>query len=54
MEVGGETFAARASVAEGADRDRLYARHAAVHPSFTDYQQRTSRVIPVVVLDRLT
>ena len=53
VEVGGETFAARASVVEGAERERLYERHAEVHPSFTDYQRRTSRVIPVVVLDRL-
>lgn len=53
LEVGGETFQARAHVASGPERDGLYARHAEVHPGFTDYQQRTSRVIPVVVLERL-
>ncbi len=53
VEAGGETFRARATVIDGAERDRLYARHAAMHPSFTEYQQRTSRVIPVVVLERM-
>ncbi len=53
VEAGGETFRARAVVIEGAERDRLYAQHAAMHPSFTEYQQRTSRVIPVVALERI-
>jgi deazaflavin-dependent oxidoreductase (nitroreductase family) len=53
VEAGPETFDARASVAEGAERDRLYAAHAAIHPGFNDYRQRTSRVIPVVLLERL-
>jgi len=52
-EVGGERFKARAIVVEGAERDRLYAAHAAAYPQFNDYQQRTSRVIPVVLLERL-
>jgi deazaflavin-dependent oxidoreductase (nitroreductase family) len=53
VEVGGETFEARARVTEGAERDRLFAAHAAAHPTFAEYQKRTSRVIPVVVLERL-
>ena len=53
VEVGGETFKARAIVVEGADRDRLYAAHAAAYPQFNDYQERTSRVIPVVLLERV-
>ncbi len=53
VEVGGETFRATAHVVEGAERDRLYAQHAAMHPNFTDYQARTGRVIPVVVLERI-
>ncbi|MDA8202534.1 MAG: nitroreductase/quinone reductase family protein, partial [Chloroflexi bacterium] len=48
-----ETFRATAHVVEGAERDRLYAQHAAMHPNFTDYQARTGRVIPVVVLERI-
>jgi F420H(2)-dependent quinone reductase len=46
-------FKARARAAEGAERDRLFAQHAAINPGFSDYQKRTSRVIPVVVLERI-
>lgn len=53
VELGGETFQARASIAEGEDRDRLYAAHAAEHPAFKDYEAKTTRVIPVVRLDRI-
>ncbi len=53
VEVGGETFDARARLATGAERDRLFARHAALNPNFSEYQRRTTRIIPVVVLGRL-
>lgn len=53
VEFGTETFQARASVAEGAERDRLYAAQAAIMPAFNEYQEKTSRVIPVVVLERV-
>jgi len=53
VEVGGETFPARAVVTGGAERERLFAAHAAANPTFTDYQRRTTRVLPVVVLERL-
>ena len=53
VEVGGETFKARAKVAGGTERDRLFAAHATAFPQFNDYQQRTSRVIPVALLKRL-
>jgi deazaflavin-dependent oxidoreductase (nitroreductase family) len=53
VEVGPEKFQARASTAEGAERERLYAAHAAERPVFLEYQQKTSRLIPVVVLERL-
>ena len=52
VEVGAETFPARATIAEGAERDRLYAQHAAQMPGFADYQQKTTRQIPVVILTR--
>jgi deazaflavin-dependent oxidoreductase (nitroreductase family) len=51
VEVGGETFEARARVTEGAERDRLFAQRAAASPNFAEYQKKTTRVIPVVVLD---
>ena len=53
VEVGSETFPARARVTEGAERDRLFAERAAASPNFAEYQRRTARVIPVVVLERL-
>jgi deazaflavin-dependent oxidoreductase (nitroreductase family) len=48
---GTERFAASARVAEGAERERLYAAQAAVMPGFAEYQRKTSRQIPVVVLE---
>jgi deazaflavin-dependent oxidoreductase (nitroreductase family) len=53
VERGGETFAARARVTEGAERDRLFAQRAADSPNFVEYQRKTTQVIPVVVLERL-
>jgi deazaflavin-dependent oxidoreductase (nitroreductase family) len=54
VEVGGETFEARATaVTGGPERDRLYAQHAQGYPAFLEYQRKTERVIPVVVLERL-
>ena len=52
VEVDGERFDATATVADGSERRRLYDQHAALHPSFTDYETRTERVIPVIVLQR--
>ena len=53
LETGAETFQARARVADGEERERLYAAQAAVMPQFSEYQGRTSRQIPVVVFERL-
>jgi deazaflavin-dependent oxidoreductase (nitroreductase family) len=53
VEIPGETFAARAVVAGTADRERLYAAHAAMMPAFNEYQTKTTRVIPVVSLERI-
>ncbi|MGH2633179.1 MAG: nitroreductase family deazaflavin-dependent oxidoreductase [Tepidiformaceae bacterium] len=50
LEVGTEKFNARASAVEGPERDRLYARQAAEMPAFSDYEKKTTRRIPVVVL----
>ncbi|MBA4180377.1 MAG: nitroreductase family deazaflavin-dependent oxidoreductase [Anaerolinea sp.] len=52
VEVGTEKFIARASVADSAERDRLYAQQAEMMPAFSEYQQKTARQIPVVVLQR--
>jgi deazaflavin-dependent oxidoreductase (nitroreductase family) len=53
VEVAGDRFEARARVASGEERDRLYAAQAAIMPGFAEYQRRTSRQIPVVVLERI-
>jgi deazaflavin-dependent oxidoreductase (nitroreductase family) len=52
VEVGAERFAAKARVAEGAERRRLYDLQASRMPAFSEYEKRTSREIPVVVLER--
>ncbi|MGI8926006.1 MAG: nitroreductase family deazaflavin-dependent oxidoreductase [Tepidiformaceae bacterium] len=53
VELGKEKFTARASVPEGAERDRLYAQQAATMPAFNEYQEKTTRRIPAVVLERV-
>lgn len=53
VEVGGERFRARAHVMPEPDRRRLYDRHAAENPTFRTYEQKTTRRIPVVALERL-
>jgi deazaflavin-dependent oxidoreductase (nitroreductase family) len=53
VEAGPEKFQARAVVVEGAERDRLWAERVETYPAFGEYQQRTSRRIPVVLLERL-
>ncbi|WIG61278.1 MAG: AclJ [Ktedonobacterales bacterium] len=53
VELGTERFQARATVAEGQERERLYAQHAALMPGFAEYQRKTTRQIPVVLLDRV-
>lgn len=52
VELPGETFEARAEVAPPAERDRLYADRVAAMPGFAEYQEKTDRVIPVVLLTR--
>jgi deazaflavin-dependent oxidoreductase (nitroreductase family) len=50
---GTETFKARAHIVESrAERDRLYTEMSKIWPSFLEYQTRTDRLIPVVVLRR--
>lgn len=52
LQVGPEVFAARARTAQGAERASLWQHMAALYPPFLDYQNKTSREIPVVVLER--
>ena len=54
VEVLGEEFKARARVAEGAEHDQLYAAQAAEMPTFAEYQKKTERKIPAIVLERIS
>jgi deazaflavin-dependent oxidoreductase (nitroreductase family) len=49
---GTETFAATARVTSGEERDRLFRAQATLMPNFDEYAAKTTRVIPVVVLER--
>jgi deazaflavin-dependent oxidoreductase (nitroreductase family) len=52
VEVGGERFPARAITADTAERERLIAAN--VVPYFPAQQEKTSREIPFVILERAT
>jgi len=52
VEVGAETYDATATTITGEERDRLYQRQVDAMPMFGEYQQKTSRVIPVIALER--
>lgn len=54
VELGREKFQARASIASPGERERLYAQHAEDMPAFRDYEKKTTRRIPVVILERIT
>ncbi len=51
VEVGTDTIAVTAREAHGEERDTLYARQAARFPFFAEYERKTSRTIPVIVLE---
>ena len=54
IELGGETFKARATVAKPeTERRRLYDQHSAINPGFKDYEKKTTRRIPVITLERV-
>jgi deazaflavin-dependent oxidoreductase (nitroreductase family) len=52
VEVGTESFDAKATPITGEERDRIYTQQAARFPGFAAYQEKTTRVIPVVALNR--
>jgi deazaflavin-dependent oxidoreductase (nitroreductase family) len=53
VELPGETFEARAVVAEGDERERIWTEQKSVMPGFAEYEQKTSRTIPVIALERV-
>lgn len=53
VQVKNDVFRARARVAEGEERARLWKKANEVWPPYEDYAKKTSREIPVVVLERV-
>ncbi|WP_338692848.1 nitroreductase/quinone reductase family protein [Streptomyces sp. Q6] len=53
VETGTDTYQAIASIPSSHERDKLFARVIAEAPGYADHQARTTRVIPVVVLNRI-
>lgn len=52
VEVGGETFPARAEIAPEPERTRLFNAQADLMPNFAEYQKNTDRTIPVITISR--
>jgi deazaflavin-dependent oxidoreductase (nitroreductase family) len=52
VEVGTEEVQALATPAVEPERTALYEKMAAMYPGFAEYQRKTTRVIPVVILTR--
>lgn len=53
VQVAADKFDARARTATAAERAKLWAKMADIWPAYDEYQTKTDREIPVVVLDRV-
>jgi proline iminopeptidase len=53
VQIKGERFAARARDAQGEERERLWTLMNGIWPHYEEYQRKTDREIPVVVLERV-
>jgi deazaflavin-dependent oxidoreductase (nitroreductase family) len=53
VEVGTDRYDVNARITSGAERDALFQRQASLIPTFGEYQKKTTRVIPVIVLERV-
>ncbi|HLX32876.1 MAG TPA: nitroreductase family deazaflavin-dependent oxidoreductase [Gaiellaceae bacterium] len=53
VQIKGDTFRARARVAQGAERERLWGLMNEVWPHYAEYAEKTDREIPVIALERL-
>jgi proline iminopeptidase len=52
VQIKGETFHAHPRTAEGEERERLWKKMNLMWPHYDEYQTKTDREIPVVVLER--
>ncbi|HTZ10459.1 MAG TPA: nitroreductase family deazaflavin-dependent oxidoreductase [Acidimicrobiales bacterium] len=53
VEVGTETVPVRARVASEAERGSIWERQKELYPGFAEYEEKTTRTIPVVILERV-
>jgi len=53
IEIGGDTVEIEARVTGGDERERLWTKQKQLMPGFAEYEQKTSRTIPVVVLQKV-
>jgi deazaflavin-dependent oxidoreductase (nitroreductase family) len=54
VQVGAEVFAARARTATAREKPRLWKLMTSIWSEYDRYQAKTTRVIPVVILERLS
>ena len=52
VQVAADKFKAKASTSKGDERTRLWKLMAKIWPAYDEYQTKTSRQIPVVILER--
>src|SRR5579864_6915300 len=52
VELGTETFGVTARVARGEERQRIWSTQKQRYPNFAGYERKTTREIPVVILER--
>ena len=52
IEVGTDTIEVEAEVAVAEERDRLWKEQVAHNPNFSEYETKTDRTIPVIILRR--
>lgn len=50
-EIGTQTVPLTARVATGSEREEIWTAHKAANPGFQDYENKTARQIPVVILE---
>ena len=50
-EIGTQTLRFTARVATGEERETIWVAHKTEYPGFADYEQKTTRQIPVVILE---
>jgi len=52
VEIGTETFPVTARIPDDAERAPIWEKQKELMPGFAEYEQKTTRQIPVVILER--